>query len=151
MKIIPRQFPQTRMRRMRANAFTRNLMRENVLMVNDLILPLFVMEGKDMREAIPSMPGVERITLDILKKEAKLIAKLGIPAIAIFPVTPVAPFIKTVSPSFKLALKRSASADPITALGNAAAVASSILAGSITILSFSTTAFSAIIPVTPMP
>jgi len=74
---------------MRANAFTRNLMRENTLTVNDLILPLFVMDGKDTREAIPSMPGVERITLDILKKEAKLIAKLGIPAIAIFPVTPM--------------------------------------------------------------
>jgi len=88
MKITPRQFPQTRMRRMRANAFTRSLMRENVLTVNDLILPLFVMEGKDKREQISSMPGVERITLDILKKEAKLIAKLGIPAVAIFPVTP---------------------------------------------------------------
>ena len=88
MNITPRQFPHTRMRRMRANSFTRNLMRENTLTVNDLILPLFVMEGKDTREAIPSMPGVERITLDILKKEAKLIAKLGIPAIAIFPVTP---------------------------------------------------------------
>lgn len=89
MKITPRHFPQTRMRRMRANTFTRNLMRENVLTVNDLILPIFVMEGKDTREAIPSMPGVERITLDILKKEAKLIAKLGIPAVAIFPVTPL--------------------------------------------------------------
>lgn len=88
MKITTRQFPLTRMRRMRANTFTRNLMREHVLTVNDLILPLFVMEGKDTREAIPSMPGVERITLDILKKEAKIIAKLGIPAIAIFPVTP---------------------------------------------------------------
>jgi porphobilinogen synthase len=88
MKITPRHFPQTRLRRMRANAFTRNLMRENALTVNDLILPLFVIEGMDKREAVKSMPGVERLSIDLLKKEAKLIAKLGIPAIAIFPVTP---------------------------------------------------------------
>jgi len=88
MKITPRQFPQTRMRRMRANVFTRNLMRENTLTVHDLILPLFVIEGKDQKEAVKSMPGVERLSIDLLKKEAKAIAKLGIPAIAIFPVTP---------------------------------------------------------------
>ena len=88
MKITPRHFPQTRLRRLRANDFTRRLVRETPLSPDDLILPLFVMEGKDKREAVASMPGVERITLDILKKEAKLIAKLGIPAVAIFPVTP---------------------------------------------------------------
>lgn len=88
MKITPRQFPQSRMRRLRANAFIRNLTRENHLTVNDLILPLFVIEGKDQKEAIKSMPGVERLSIDLLKKEAKAIAKLGIPAIAIFPVTP---------------------------------------------------------------
>jgi len=88
MKITPRQFPHTRLRRMRANVFTRNLMRENTLTVNDLILPLFVIEGKDQKEVVKSMPGVERLSIDLLKKEAKAIAKLGIPAIAIFPVTP---------------------------------------------------------------
>lgn len=88
MKITPRQFPQTRLRRMRANTFTRQLMRENTLTVNDLILPLFVIEGKDQKEAVKSMPGVERLSIDLLKKEAKAIAKLGIPAIALFPVTP---------------------------------------------------------------
>jgi porphobilinogen synthase len=87
MKITTRHFPQTRLRRMRANAFTRNLMRENTLTVHDLILPLFVIEGKDKKEAVNSMPGVERLSIDLLKQEAKLIAKLGIPAIAIFPVT----------------------------------------------------------------
>jgi len=88
MKITPRQFPQTRMRRMRANVFMRNLMRENTLTVDDLILPLFVIEGKDQKEVVKSMPGVERLSIDLLKKEAKAIAKLGIPAIALFPVTP---------------------------------------------------------------
>lgn len=88
MNITPRQFPLTRMRRLRANVFARNLMRENTLTVNDLILPLFVIEGKDQKEAVKSMPGVERLSIDLLKKEAKAIAKLGIPAIALFPVTP---------------------------------------------------------------
>lgn len=88
MKITPRQFPSTRMRRLRANVFARNLVRENTLTVNDLILPLFVIEGKDQKEAVKSMPGVERLSIDLLKKEAKAIAKLGIPAIALFPVTP---------------------------------------------------------------
>lgn len=88
MKITPRQFPATRMRRLRANVFTRNLMRENTLTINDLILPLFVIEGKGEREAVKSMPGVERLSIDLLKKEAKELIKLGIPAIALFPVTP---------------------------------------------------------------
>lgn len=73
---------------MRADAFSRNLMQENKLSTNDLIYPLFVLEGKTKREAVSSMPGVERVSLDELKKEAAEIYHLGIPAIALFPVTP---------------------------------------------------------------
>jgi len=83
-----RQHPNSRMRRMRKDDFSRRLMRETVLTTDDLIYPLFVLEGKARREAVPSMPGVERISLDELLKEAEQIAHLGIPAIALFPVTP---------------------------------------------------------------
>lgn len=81
-----RQFPQTRLRRMRAKSFSRQLMAENRLHVSDLIYPLFVMEGEVRREAIHSMPGIERLTLDLLLEEAQTIHALGIPAIALFPV-----------------------------------------------------------------
>ncbi len=81
-------FPFTRMRRMRRDDFSRRLMAESVLTVNDLIYPVFVIEGDNGREAIPSMPGIERLTVDLLVKEAKELAELGIPAIAIFPVVP---------------------------------------------------------------
>ena len=81
-------FPNTRMRRLRANTFTRDLVRENSLTVKDLIYPMFVLEGKNQREAISSMPGIERLSVDLLVKEAKLLYKLGIPAVALFPVTP---------------------------------------------------------------
>lgn len=81
-------FPNTRMRRLRANVFSRDLVRENILTVKDLIFPMFVLEGKNQREAIPSMPGIERLSIDLLVKEAKLLYKLGIPAVALFPVTP---------------------------------------------------------------
>ncbi|VAW87930.1 Porphobilinogen synthase [hydrothermal vent metagenome] len=83
-----RQYPNSRMRRMRKDDFSRRLMRETVLTADDLIYPMFVLEGKARREAVPSMPGVERISLDELLKEAEQIAHLGIPAIALFPVTP---------------------------------------------------------------
>jgi porphobilinogen synthase len=79
-------FPNTRLRRMRAQDFSRRLMRENQLSVNDLIYPLFVCEGHSERQSIGSMPGIERLSIDLLKKEAKLLASLGIPAIALFPV-----------------------------------------------------------------
>ena len=79
-------FPSTRMRRMRYNDFTRRLMRENHLTVDDLIYPMFVTEGVKQRIAIASMPGVERVSLDILLTEAEEICRLGIPAIALFPV-----------------------------------------------------------------
>ena len=74
---------------MRANAFSRALCRENVLSPSDLIYPLFVIEGENKREAVPSMPGVERLSIDLLVKEANESYQLGIPAIAIFPVTPL--------------------------------------------------------------
>ena len=80
-------FPQTRMRRMRYNDFSRRLMRENRLSVDDLIYPMFVTEGSNQRESISSMPGVERLSLDLLLEEAHELYNLGIPAIALFPVT----------------------------------------------------------------
>ncbi|MDP3878494.1 MAG: porphobilinogen synthase [Methylobacter sp.] len=80
-------FPQTRMRRMRYHDFSRRLMRENRLSVDDLIYPMFVTEGSNQREAISSMPGVERLSLDLLVAEAQQLVQLGIPAIALFPVT----------------------------------------------------------------
>ncbi len=82
-------FPQTRMRRMRYNDFSRRLMRENRLSVDDLIYPMFVTEGSNQRQAIASMPGVERLSLDLLIEEAHQLYNLGIPAIALFPVTSV--------------------------------------------------------------
>jgi len=81
-------FPGTRMRRMRADEFSRQLMRETVLTPADLICPMFVIEGKKKTETIASMPGVERLSIDLLVKEAKELHALGIPAIALFPVTP---------------------------------------------------------------
>lgn len=82
------QFPNTRMRRMRSDSFSRRLMQENALTVNDLIYPMFILEGKNRRETVESMPGVERLSIDLLLEEAKELVELGIPAIAIFPVTP---------------------------------------------------------------
>jgi len=81
-------FPNSRMRRMRASDFSRALMRENTLTISDLIYPMFVIEGQSSREPVPSMPGVERVSIDELVKEAKQLVSLGIPAIALFPVTP---------------------------------------------------------------
>ena len=82
------QYPARRMRRMRADDNTRRLMAESQLTVNDLIYPVFVLEGENKREAIASMPGVERKSIDLLLEEAQELVDLGIPAIAIFPVTP---------------------------------------------------------------
>ncbi|WP_442497624.1 porphobilinogen synthase [Methylobacter sp. sgz302048] len=82
-------FPRTRMRRMRYNDFSRRLMREHRLSVDDLIYPMFVTEGANQREAITSMPGIERLSLDLLLEEAHALYDLGIPAIALFPVTPL--------------------------------------------------------------
>jgi len=84
------QFLATRPRRMRKDAFSRRLMRENELTTNDLIYPVFVLEGEGKVEPVPSMPGVERQTLDELLKTAEECVALGIPAIALFPVVPEA-------------------------------------------------------------
>ena len=86
MPITPSSFPHARMRRMRKDDFSRRLMRENVLTVNDLIYPVFVIEGENQREEIKSMPGVERVSIDLLVQEAIEVAALGIPAMALFPV-----------------------------------------------------------------
>ncbi len=82
------EYPYRRPRRMRRDDFSRRLMCENQLSVDDLIYPVFVLEGKQQTEAVPSMPGVERKSIDLLVEEAKVCAGLGIPAMAIFPVTP---------------------------------------------------------------
>ena len=87
-QITPRHFPTTRMRRNRSDDFVRRMVRENRVTADDLIYPVFVLDGKEQRQAIPSMPGVERLSIDLLVKEAKLLAGLGVPAMALFPVTP---------------------------------------------------------------
>ncbi|WP_067216984.1 porphobilinogen synthase [Marinomonas gallaica] len=79
-------FPFARMRRMRKDDFSRRLMREHRLSADDLIYPMFVIEGQNTREAVPSMPGVARVTLDLLKEEAAELVALGIPMVALFPV-----------------------------------------------------------------
>jgi porphobilinogen synthase len=83
-----RYFPASRPRRMREHDFSRRLMAEHQLSVNDLIYPMFIIEGQNQRESIGSMPGIERLSLDLLVSEAKELVALGIPAIALFPVTP---------------------------------------------------------------
>ena len=80
------QFPQRRMRRLRKHEFSRRLVAENQLTANDLIYPVFVIEGENERVKVPSMPGVERLTIDQLLVEAGLLVKYGVPMIAIFPV-----------------------------------------------------------------
>ncbi|MBL4851797.1 MAG: porphobilinogen synthase, partial [Gammaproteobacteria bacterium] len=73
---------------MRRDAFSRRLMCENVVTANDLIYPMFVVEGKNQRQPVASMPGVERVSIDELLKEAAEILELGIPALALFPLVP---------------------------------------------------------------
>ncbi|MGS2719464.1 porphobilinogen synthase [Paraglaciecola aestuariivivens] len=82
------QFPHTRMRRLRKAEFTRKLVAENQLSVSDLIYPIFVHEGENKKQAIESMPGIERLSIDLLINEAEQLVELGIPAIALFPVIP---------------------------------------------------------------
>jgi len=88
MSVTRAPWPATRLRRMRRDDFSRRLMRENTLTVNDLIYPVFVLEGKNQTETVASMPGVERMSVDLLVKEAEELAALGVPAMALFPVTP---------------------------------------------------------------
>lgn len=80
------QFPQKRMRRMRHDEFSRRLMRENCLLADDLIYPVFVLNGKNREEKIPSMPEITRLSADKLMRQAEKCLELGIPALAIFPV-----------------------------------------------------------------
>ena len=80
------KFPSSRLRRMREHEFSRRMMRENTLSADDLIYPVFVVEGEKKREAVASMPGIERLSIDELVKEASQAQALGIPAIALFPV-----------------------------------------------------------------
>jgi len=86
MRPIPGSFPRVRMRRMRRDDFSRRLMRETRLTTDDLIYPMFVIEGKGLRVPVPSMPGVERVSIDVLVEEARELVALGIPALALFPV-----------------------------------------------------------------
>jgi len=79
-------FPQTRMRRLRSAEFTRRLVRECNLSPADFIFPVFVVEGSRRRESVPSMPGIERLSVDLLLEQAREVVSLGIPAIALFPV-----------------------------------------------------------------
>jgi len=80
------KYPHKRMRRMRRDAFSRDMMREHVLTPADFIYPVFVLDGKNSEEKVPSMPGVSRKTLDLLLKDAEQCMKLGVPVMAIFPV-----------------------------------------------------------------
>ncbi|QIL90276.1 porphobilinogen synthase [Microbulbifer sp. SH-1] len=83
-------YPHSRPRRLRASEFSRRLVRENRLTSDDLILPLFVIEGRGETQQVASMPGVERMTVDLLTAKAKELVKLGIPAVALFPVVDAA-------------------------------------------------------------
>ena len=86
MRPIPGSYPRVRMRRMRRDLFSRRLMRETRLTTADLIYPMFVVEGRGQRVPVPSMPGVERVSIDELVTEAHELVALGIPALALFPV-----------------------------------------------------------------
>jgi porphobilinogen synthase len=86
--MMNRKFPETRMRRLRRTDWSRRLVRETALSVNDLIWPLFVIEGENTREPVASMPGVDRVSIDLAVEAAREAADLGIPVIALFPNTP---------------------------------------------------------------
>ncbi|MGI4983718.1 MAG: porphobilinogen synthase [Janthinobacterium lividum] len=86
-------YPNFRPRRMRRDDFSRRLMRENVLTTNDLIYPVFIMEGQNQRQAVASMPGVERVTVDLLMHVAEECLRLKVPVISLFPV--IEPSLKT--------------------------------------------------------
>ena len=79
-------YPSTRLRRMRRDVFSRRLARETRLTADDLIQPLFVVEGQGKREPVASMPGIERLSTDLLVAEAEILFRLGIPAVALFPL-----------------------------------------------------------------
>jgi porphobilinogen synthase len=83
---MAQSFPSTRMRRNRQTDWSRRLVREHRLSVDDLIWPTFVIDGRGQQQDIPSMPGVQRLSIDLLLRQAERAAKLGVPAIAVFPV-----------------------------------------------------------------
>ena len=89
----PTPFPSNRPRRLRRDAFTRNLVREHQVTPHDLIYPVFVHEGENLRQAVPSMPGVDRLSLDLLLPVAEECVRLGIPVLALFPS--IEPVLKT--------------------------------------------------------
>jgi porphobilinogen synthase len=93
MTPIQTTFPATRLRRLRRDDFTRRLVREHQLTVDDLIYPVFVLDGQQRREAVASMPGVERVSLDLLLPVAERCVRLGVPVLALFPV--IDPSLKT--------------------------------------------------------
>lgn len=86
MNMPSNSFPSTRLRRMRSADFSRRLMRESELSVNDLIYPMFIIEGQGQRQPISAMPGQFRVSVDLLIEEARELVELGIPAVALFPV-----------------------------------------------------------------
>ena len=88
--ITPHAYPAVRMRRMRRDPFSRALMRENVVTASDLIYPVFVLDGQNQRQQVASMPGVERVSVDLLLKVAEEAVALGIPVLALFPVVDAA-------------------------------------------------------------
>jgi porphobilinogen synthase len=90
---LPGGFPQTRLRRNRRHAWSRRLVREHTLTADDLIWPLFVQEGDRLRTPVPSMPGVERLSIDLLVQSVGTACEFGIPAVAVFPATD--PALKT--------------------------------------------------------
>lgn len=94
------QFPLLRMRRMRRDQFSRRLMRESRLMVDDLIQPVFIIDGDNRSEPVASMPGVERLTIDRLVKYAEELVRLNVPALALFPVTPAAKKSQTAEEAY---------------------------------------------------
>ena len=83
------KFPHVRMRRMRRDEFSRRLMRETQLTVDALIYPMFVVEGRKQRQPIAAMPGIERVSVDELLRECEELMRLKVPAVALFPLTPV--------------------------------------------------------------
>ncbi len=93
LPFVPGRFPSTRLRRNRRTDWSRRLVAENVLTINDLIWPVFVIDGQNRRESVDSMPGVDRLSLDLLVEAVGEAAALGIPAIALFPKTD--PSLKT--------------------------------------------------------
>jgi porphobilinogen synthase len=84
--VVPHQYPSVRMRRMRRDAFSRALMREHTVTASDLIYPVFVLDGQHQRQQVASMPGVERVSIDLLLKVAEEAVHLGIPVLALFPM-----------------------------------------------------------------